>query len=358
MGRDNSKIGVKMRDIARLANVSISTVSLALNSKPGVSEATRQKILQIARFLADNYATDRFGHVKKGSIRFLKIVKHGHVLNRDHDVFISSYLDGLEEEARANGYNLEVNTFVSAQTEDIVKLFSNPSVDGLIVLGTEFNEADVKAFEKVSIPVVIIDTNFDYIGLDFVDMNNMEATFQIIRHLVELGHQKIGLIKSPVECRNFKLREIGFKEALRYFGITFKEKYVFPVDSTFSGAYTDMLQLLKRATELPTALFSSNDIIAYGCIKAIKEANLKVPDDISIVGFDDLPMSALMDPPLTTMKVSKRQIGKTAMRLMIDKLKRDVTVPIKISISGELVRRQSVRESATEVSPGVVQRQL
>ncbi|HHY46481.1 MAG TPA: LacI family transcriptional regulator [Firmicutes bacterium] len=346
--RDNSKIGVKMKDIARLANVSVSTVSLALNGKPGVSEATRQKILQIARFLADSYTADKFGHVRKGSIRFLKIVRHGHVLNRDHDVFISSYIDGLEEEARTNGYSLEVNTFVSAEMEDIIKLFRNPSVDGLIVLGTEFSEADVSAFEKVTIPVVFIDTNFDYMGFNFVDMNNMEATFQIIRHFVELGHRKIGLIRSPVECRNFKLREIGFREALRHLGIPLKEKYIFSVDSTFSGAYSDMVQLLKKATELPTALFSSNDIIAYGCIKAIKEANLKVPDDISIVGFDDLPMSALMDPPLTTMKVSKTQIGKTAMRLMIDKLKGELEVPVKVLISGELVYRQSVRKLTGE----------
>jgi Transcriptional regulators len=333
-------MSVKTKDIAKAANVSVATVSLALNNKPGISEATRQKILKVSQSLNSNANSNNF-LINKGSIRFLKIVKHGHVLNRDHNVFISSYIDGLEEEARINGYNLEVNNFVSVDIQEIVKSYKNTSVSSLIVLGTELAEEDIAIFEQLNIPVVFIDTIYNHLGFDFVDMDNIEASFQIIKHFINCGHQEIGFVNSNLN--NFTIREHGFKSALKYYGLPIHDKYVFTIDSTFDGAYLDMLQLLQKGVKLPTALFCCNDIVAYGCIKAFKEKNLHVPNDVSVIGFDDIPMSALMDPPLTTMKVSKRQIGKTAMKLMIEKLENQSRVPSKIVIGGELVIRESVK---------------
>jgi DNA-binding LacI/PurR family transcriptional regulator len=143
---------------------------------------------------------------------------------------------------------------------------------------------------------------------------------------------------------NFRQREIGIKQAVKCFGLTYNEKFVYSVDSTYDGAYNDMGALLKKGAKLPTALFSSNDIIAYGCIKAIKEAGYRVPEDVSIIGFDDLPLSAVMDPPLTTMEVSKKRIGELAMRLMDNKLEMDQGMPpVKITICGRLICRKSVK---------------
>lgn len=336
---------VKIKDIAERAGVSLATVSLVLNDRPGVSQKTREKVMHIARDLHYQrlYLHD-LGRVKRGTIRFLKIAKHGHTVNRDHDVFIADYIDGLDRESRQLGYNLEISTFHTAEISDIIDSIQHAEVEGVVILGTELSFDDIKQLEKLDKPAVIIDTYFDYLGCNFVDMNNFDMVFQIIDHLVENGHTRIGFIRTPSDVNNFRQREIGFGRALSYFGLEQDERFVFVVDSTFEGAYNDMRAILKNAPSLPTALFSSNDIIAYGCIKALKERGYRVPEDVSIVGFDDLPLSAVMDPPLTTMWVSKERIGGSAVRLLHSLLEQeDELPPTKITICGKLIRRGSVK---------------
>jgi DNA-binding LacI/PurR family transcriptional regulator len=336
--------GIKIKDVAKIANVSLATVSLVLNNKPGVSDATRQKILQITKSLMSTPQNQLlFNDGSPKVIRFLKITRHGHVLNRDHNVFIASYLDGLESEARLKGYTLEVATLETTDGETLISTLSRANFQGLIVLGTELTEQDIIAFESFTTPMVFIDTEYEHLPFNFVDMNNLEAAYQIIKHFIDNGHTNIGMIKTTVETGNFRLREQGFFSALQHFKIPLNRSYIFEVDSTFDEAYQNMLQLLKKKPALPTALFSSNDIIAYGCIKAFKESGLQVPEDISIIGFDDLPLSALMDPPLTTMKISKKQIGKMAMKLLLEKVESKTAVSSKIIIGSELVIRNSVK---------------
>ncbi len=339
-------MAVNLKDIAEQARVSPATVSLVLNNKPGVKDTTRKKVLAIAKKL--NYGTLRhtLGHIRKGTIRFLKIARHGHVINRDHDVFIADYIDGLDMETRIKGYNLEINAFSTGNIQEIIRSAEQAHVSGVIVLGTELSAEDIKAFEQLKIPTVFIDTYFEYLNFDFVTMNNIDSIFQMVSYLVENGHREIGFIRASTEARNFILRDIGFKMALNHLGIKFNEKYVYSVDSTFQGAYSDMLANLDRTAKLPTALVSSNDIVAYGCMKAMKERGIIVPDDVSVIGFDDLPLSAVMEPYLTTMRVSKKRIGQVSVRLMIDRLERKIPnlPPAKVIISGTLVYRSSVKK--------------
>lgn len=338
-------MNIKIKEIAEKANVSQATVSLALNNKPGISKATRQRILEIAQTLRDErHKQSLLTQQAKGSIRFLKIVKHGQVLNRDHEVFISRYIDGLEQEARQNGYNLEINTFATIDVRETLLYIKDASIDGLIVLGTELGAQDLEAFEHIPIPVGFIDTSFDFQRFDFVDMDNIQAVFQIIQHFIKYQHREIGFIHSPVDVRNFALRCVGFRKALKHFGIPVEQKYIFSVNSTFDGAYHDMRHILQKGVKLPTALFSSNDLMAYACIKALKEQGVQVPEEVSVIGFDDLPMSTMMDPPLTTMKVSQRQIGQMAIRLLLGRLDGSLSAPtIKINIGGQLIARNSVK---------------
>lgn len=340
---------IKIKDIAARASVSQATVSLVLNNKPGVRDSTREKILEIARELNYDLPDNSFNRTTlKGTVRFLKIAKHGHTVNRDHDVFIADYIDGLAEKARENAYNLEIIPFNTDEISEVVNIARDSHSDGLIVLATELDYEDIKAFESVDCPVIIIDSYFGFLRFDFVDMDNAESVFQVVTNLVENGHREIGFIRSPTSVQNFRLREIGFKNALEYYGIPLKDRHVYSVDSTFAGSYTDMLALLKKRSDTPTALFSTNDIIAYGCIRAIKEIGLKIPQDISVIGFDDLPMSAMMDPPLTTMQVNKKRIGVSAMQLLITKMETDSQMPaMKILIDGELIVRNSVKNLNT-----------
>jgi LacI family transcriptional regulator len=335
----------KIRQIAEIAHVSPATVSLALNNKPGVSPATRERVLAIAEALRKNSDAQSFNTLIKGSVRFLKIVKHSHIVNRDHDVFIAAYIEGMDKEARKHGYNLEITHITFDQIGEFIGHLNSSSSKGLIILGTELNAHDILGFEGVNVPIVVIDTTFDFIRLDFVDMNNTEALFQIIRCFMENNHRDIGLIwGEEIEARNFELRRLAFEQALRYFNLPFNARNIITVDSTFNEAYQGVLLYLKKGLQLPTALVSANDLIASACMKAFKEAGIRIPEDVSIIGFDNLPMCEMLDPPLTTMSVSKLQIGQTAMELLIGRINHRIGAPtLKILVGGQLVIRRSVR---------------
>ncbi len=340
-------MSTRIKDIAEKAKVSLATVSLVLNNKPGVKGTTRERVIDIARELRYDFNQSKTSLTPvKGRIRFLKIAKHGHTVNRDHDVFIADYIEGLNQEAQSSRYQFEISTHDTKNIRSVIDSHSGSSPpDGLIVLGTELSYEDIKAFEAIRIPVGFIDSYYDFIDFDFVDMNNIDASYRILNHFISNGHREIGFINSPVQVKNFKLRLIGYREALKNFNLPFNEKYVFTVDSTFNGAYSDMLSLINRGVELPSALYIANDIMAYGCIKALKERGYSIPGDISIIGFDDLPMSSMMDPPLSTVKVSKIRIGKMGMKLLIMRLEENPDIPPeKILISGELICRKSVKK--------------
>lgn len=334
-----------LKEIARRANVSMATVSLALNQKPGVGPETRARILRIAEELA--YAgtkRDGSGSNTIGTIRFLKIATHGHTVNRDHDVFIADYIEGLTRGAQESNFTLEINSFHGLPLREITEHLAGSTVKGLIVLGTELSVEDIKSIGQIAIPVVFIDTFHDFLDFDFVDMNNVDSVYKIVLHLMENGHSEIGFVRSGVHTHNFELRDYGFHRAVRALQVPVRDSNVYTVDSTFDGAYHDMLEYLKRRTKLPTALFCTNDIIAYGCIKALREHGCQIPKDISVVGFDDLPLSSVMDPQLTTMQVPKREIGQIAITRLVSRIiGGQGATSVKIMVGGELVMRSSVR---------------
>jgi LacI family transcriptional regulator len=217
--------------------------------------------------------------------------------------------------------------------------------DGFIILGTELSQADVQAFKAVRKPLVFIDTYQKFIEYDFVDMNNEDSVFMLMSYLYEKGHREFGFVKAKIETRNIRLREIGFIESLHRFGLKENKDFIFSVDQTYHGAYNDMKKSLESHPSLPTALICGNDIIASGILKAFSETGIRVPEDISVVGFDNLPLAGITDPPLTTIQVSKAHIGRMAIELLLARIRGDQKMPsIKVLIGGTLVERNSVQQ--------------
>ena len=337
-----------IKDVAKRAGFSPATVSLVLNGKPGISESTRTRVLQAAAEL-DYVATQAKPAEggRNGSLRFLKIARHGHTVNRDHNVFISDFIDGLSSEASQLGYKLEVVSYEGVPIDEIVTALGDSGIAGNLVLGTELTAEDIQTLHAVDAPFVIIDTYCDYLECNFVDMNNKDAVHKIVSYLVDSGFSEIGLISSNVATMNFHLRESAFMEVTRSFGLTVKELHIVKVDSTFQGAYEDMIGLLDQGLQLPQCYFCTNDIISYGCIKAFREHGIEIPRDLSIVGFDNLPMSSTMDPPLTTIDVSKQKIGDLAVRLLDQMIRSPGKQPaVKILVGTDLVIRGSVAPPA------------
>jgi LacI family transcriptional regulator len=340
-----------IKDIARTAQVSAATVSLVLNGKGAISEETRSRVLSAASSV--NYESRPARSVAKAgpavstgpaaTVRFLKIAKHGHTVNRDHNTFISDYIDGMSRHAGESGFKLEVVSHEGKSVDSIVATIVDAQLSGVVVLGTELTEEDIGLFTATGIPLVVIDTFYDRLECDFVNMNNRDAVYKTLSHYVDRGFRHIGFIASNVQTINFRLRREAFVDGMERFGLHFDPRDIVTVDSTYEGAYQDMLGKLQAGLAVPECYVATNDIITYGCIKAFREFDIRIPQDLSIIGFDNLPMSATMDPPLTTIDVSKQTIGRLAINLLAQRRRGPENTPaIKILGGADLVVRESV----------------
>jgi LacI family transcriptional regulator len=334
-------------DIARAAEVSPAAVSLALNNKNGVSTEVRQKIINIALSMGYQTAvTEQYKIINENiTIKLLKIARHGHIINERHNAFITEYMEGIETVTKRRKYKLEVSFFNKVPIEDIIAAQRGVNADGFIVLGTELLSHELELFKELSRPIVFIDTYFPLSAYDCVDMDNIDGVFRSIEYFYRNGHRSIGLVKSRYETRNFKVRETGFREAMEYFSLPVQENFIVGVDPAFDNSVNDMNKFLDKHRNLPTAFFCMNDIIAYGCIRALREHEKKIPGDISVIGFDDLPSSNYTEPPLTSIRVSTHQIGQRALERLAERITgMPDNKPETILIAGNLIERGSVRQ--------------
>jgi len=338
-------MSVRIKDIAEEAGVSPATVSLVLNNKPGVGRETRDRIQEIVKTMEYRGPMSRQSqNTSAGSICFLHIARHGHAVNRDHDVFIADYIEGMSREAKEENLSLKIATFKSTPIEKIVENVKESNSRGFIVLGTELNFRDAEAFSVIDRPLVFIDTYYKYLNFDFVDMNNDDSVNKIIQCFIRNGHSRIGMVTSSQSTPNFKLREEAFRSSLSHNNLTYRKEDVLATDSTFPGAYGDMIEILNSGRDLPSALFCANDIIACGCLKALTEKGYRIPEDISVIGFDNLPSSSMSTPGLTTIDVCKVRMGRMAVQLLTDRIHSgDPIPPAKVLIGGKLIERDSVK---------------
>ncbi len=333
-----------LRDIADAAGVSPATVSLVLNGKGEISGTTRARVLEtMARF--DYRARSiKIRAEPSESLRFLKISKHGHTVNRDHSHFISDYIDGMSVEAARRGYTLEVVTHEQQSIDVIVASLAGTSARGVIVLGTELSEEDVRAIQTAGVPTVFIDTFYEVLDATFVNMNNEDAVFQVLAHFKGRRFRRIGFVGSHVDTTNFRLRREAFFKNMHRLHLDVQEADVVSFESTLDGAYADAKTWLQGRADLAECYFCTNDVIAYGFIKALREHHVRVPEDVSVIGFDNLPLSATLDPPLTTIDVSKRKIGYLAVTMLDDLISSSEAQPvIKILVGARLIVRASDR---------------
>lgn len=333
-------IFLRIKDIAKIANVSPATISLVINNKPGVSEDTRKKILKIV---------DQYGYKPsivpkndeiKGIIRFLKYKRQGYVVEQNGD-FITKVIDGANRAAQELGYKIIMTNLTDEDFDKTMELIKNDPTDGIIFLGTEFTKDKNHIFDNISCPIIVVDNYMEFEAVDSVVMNNSDSVFQAIKHLDNLGHKDIGYLHSSFPISNFDQRKEGFKKSLNHLGLKVNKEYFFELTPTFEGSYNDMKELLKSGIELPTAIFSDNDTIAVGAMKALREYGIKIPEQLSIIGFDDISFCLMVDPPLSTIKIFKEKMGSVALERLVQKINNmDHTVQ-KIQIGADLVVRDS-----------------
>ncbi len=345
-------MGIRIRDIAEKLKLSSATVSLALNNRRGVSEEVRGKVLSAARNMGYSKAPPHRGISETDAIQLL-IFKQSAAEQLDTS-FFTRMAEGIDSTLSAAHYRLMI-TYVTAGSDIPARLESirSSGVRGIILLATELSSAYVSSFLTLDLPMVVLDGYFEELPMDFVTINNVQGAFAATAYLGGAGHREIGYLTSRVRTVNFSERHEGYNKALKKLGLTKKAEYTLRLSPALDSAYFDMLAYLDSGIKLPTAFFADNDILAAGAIRALKERDYHIPGDISVVGFDDIPLCRLLSPELTTVSVPKKRLGVLAVERLLARINGDTSEYVKIEIGTQIIiRGSSAPSQAREKADG------
>ncbi|MBI5652630.1 MAG: LacI family DNA-binding transcriptional regulator [Chloroflexi bacterium] len=325
---------VSIKDIAKSAGVSHSTVSRALADSPLIAERTRARIHRLAQ---------KRGYTPNAIARGL-VTQHtralGVVVTSIADPFVAEVVRGIEEIAADNGYRVFLGTSHDepAREVNLVKALREWRVDGVIVASSRVGALYQPHLKEIGAPIVLIN-NQGQAGaraIHSIAMDDSAGGELATRYLIEQGHRVIAYLGGPADRASHRDRLNGYKRALRVAKIAFDPARV----QTGNGkveAGERVGELLARAK--PTAIFCYNDITAIGALHALKQRGVRVPQDISLVGYDDILLASYVDPPLTTIHQPKDEMGRTAMRMLLDLLNGDQVANVRVT--GKLIVRES-----------------
>ena len=334
-------MGITAKELASRLNLSEAAVSMALRNKPGVSTKTRQMVLEAA----DKYGYD-FSKITKTSkpsrhITFVIYKRQGAVVAETP--FFSTLSEGIETACAEFEYKLHV-TYIHKDDEvqkKIDEIIYSDSA-GIVLLGTEMQLEDFQPFSRLSIPLVILDVYFDFIEYDCVLINNVQGAFIATNYLISRTKKQPGYLRSSYPIGNFDERADGFFKSVRLHGMSVSQSVVHRLTPSADGAFADMTELLEHGEKPAPCYFADNDLIAIGAMKAFQKAGYRIPEDIAIIGFDDLPMTTYMEPSLSTIHVPKKYMGEMAVKRLVEIMDTGKHLPTKIEVSTKLKKRRSV----------------
>lgn len=337
------KSKARISDIAKQCGVSISTVSLVLNDKPGVSQETRSRVLEVAAEL--QYPINPPCPSGNGS----NLTTVGMVVKTDPDQppqanpFYSKVILGIEDACRRSGINLLFATLPVDEKNrpvDAPSILYNDMVDGLLMVGTFVDETIATISKKHFLPMVLVDGYSDSESFDTAVSDNFHAAYQAVKFLIEKGHHHIGLAGGENNCYPSLIeRRDGYFRALKDHEIS--ETYTANFNINKSPGYQEIFNLLKENPQI-TALFCVNDDVASAAIRAAHDLGKNVPEDISIIGYDDTYIAAGSHPALTTMHVDTIALGRAAVHLLSLRVENPDSARMTLTIHSNLVERDSV----------------
>lgn len=312
---------ISSKELAGLLNLSPATVSMVLNNKPGISQATRDMVLEAAQKYG--YSPKKSGSQSKcRTVHFILYKKHGKIVT--DSPFFSQIMEGIDQECSRQGCELLISYFYESESFDsqLKKLKETPC-DAVILQATEMDAKNVAPFAAFGVPLVLLDYYDDTLEQDCVMINNVQGAYRATTELIRAGHRLPGYLRSSVEIGNFRERADGYYKALRHAKIDTSHPFVHKIPPLAEEGYAAMCAWLDEKPELTSAYFADNDIIAAAAIRALKQYGYRIPEDISIIGFDDMPFGSLIDPPLCTMRVDKGLLGSEAVKLAVSRIPAD-----------------------------------
>jgi DNA-binding LacI/PurR family transcriptional regulator len=345
-------MAIKLKDIAQASGVSISTVSriLSKDSTRRSSDETSKRVIEIAKslgYMEESSARMRIlaGNPEKPESPAYSI---GCILTSDHESFVSPFfstlLAGIQNELARTGSHLAYRLFVmNIMDRGFSQFMQSTSLDCAIMLGRTSLENISLLREKIP-NLVYAGVNSIGDDLDEVICDGYSGAMRAVRHLAGLGHEKIGYIGSTLQKYQVfnEHRYQGFLDGMAASGLKVDEAYVVDTFLTSADGYESMQSLIRERT-LPTAIFCGNDTVALGVMRALDENGISVPGDISIIGFDNIDTASWVKPALTTIAVPTKDLGRLAVKVMLDRLETGRDYAIRVNLPFRLIERESCR---------------
>jgi LacI family transcriptional regulator len=313
----SKKLRITRTEVAKRARVSVATVSYVVNNGPRpVAEATRKKVVRVIQAL---------GYRPSGVARSLRLQRTrtiGLIVPDTANPFFAALAKGVDETVFAHGYSLLLchSKYVAAREQAYVELLLAREVDGVLYVQGAPDASGLHRLCRCGIPTVAVDREVPDAAIDRVVVDNFGGSVQATQHLIGLGHRRIGCIARDVPLSNAAERIRGYTEALSSAGLPINPAYLVPGGPGYEEGRRAMSELLKLDIR-PTAVLAWPDVVAIGAIRAANDAGLRVPEDVSVVGFDDIPMAAFIRPRLTTVAVGIEEMGQRAAEVLLDKVR-------------------------------------
>jgi LacI family transcriptional regulator len=330
---------VTIYDIAEALNVSPATVSRGLKDHPGIRKDTKRKILDTAKKMGYQYNTFA------SNLRRKKTNTIGVIVPRLNSYFMSTVIAGMEKLVNENGYNLIISQSQESFKKEIagVNTMYNSRIDGLMV-SLAYDTKDTEHFEallKKNIPIIFFDRILEHPGCTSIVIDNQQAGYDATQHLLDQGCKRIVHLSGSLNRNVYADRLAGYKQALQEKGIEYDPELVISNNLSDMGGEEAARQILKM-NEKPDGVFAANDTSAVACMRELKLTGIKIPEDIAFVGFNNDPVSKVIEPNLTTVNYPGQEMGEVAAATLLNKLTKSNTVNLNtIVLRHELIIRQS-----------------
>jgi LacI family transcriptional regulator len=338
---------ITLETIAEQSGVSLATTSLVLSDKPGINPETRKRVLEVARKLGyfKNAASNSAASNRNQNLTHIGVIIRSQSTDAPQfNEFYSHVLAGIENTCRKQQINLLYATLPVDEDNRVVelpRLFYEEHVDGILLIGAFLDSTVEDVIKERNTPLVLVDAYSSGNFYDSVVSDNFNGAYQAVTYLIQKGHRHIAMVGSlPQSYPSIKDRRRGYTQALEDNNI--QKKYFADSHWTKKEAYAAALNLLKNQPQI-TALFCANDDSAIGVLHAAHELNRFVPDDLSIVGFDDINLAQHVVPALTTMHVDKGTMGQLAVQLLANRVENPEGTGVTATIRPRLIERKSVK---------------
>lgn len=326
---------MNIKDVAKIAGVSTSTVSLVLNKKSGVSEKTRLRVQSVAEKL--NYIPSDVAR----SLVTRKTKSVGLLVPNIAEIYFGTLARTIQDALNIGGYTLILCNSDNRydKERDCLDFLIEKNVEGIIMVPR--GNGNIDKIMSIRVPVVFIDSYMENVDISYVGVNNEQAGYNATEHLIKFGHRRIACITGPIGFNSSEERILGYKRALEDAGIEFNNLFLKYTDWTVEGGFQATKEIFSLARK-PTAVFVTGDTCAIGVFEALYGEGYSIPDDVSVVGFDDMKFSPFLKVPLTTVRQPISQLGNCAVGLLFEKINSENrSESKKIILDTELVIRES-----------------